>query len=175
MKKGVLEHDWFDRPLPANVEIGERSWLYSSYAFLHYQSELTCGVCIGHESGLYHNTFFDLGPQGEVKIGNYCAIVGGIFSTNGSVVIGDYALVAHEVVFADHAFAEPALHGRTRPRIEIDENVWIGARAMVIGEVQIGEGSIVGAFARVADVEIPPYTIFAGNPARQVGVVPRRG
>ena len=30
-----LTHDWYPDPLPANVTIGERSWLHSSYAFLH--------------------------------------------------------------------------------------------------------------------------------------------
>src|SRR5262249_58156271 len=89
------------------VVIGERSWLYSSFAFLHYRSESECGVRVGSDSGLYHGTFFDLGPSGEVEIGNYCSIVGAIISCNSRVVIRDYAFVAHEVVIADHFAAIP--------------------------------------------------------------------
>ena len=51
-----LEHDWFPKPLPGNVEIGTGSWLYSAFAFLHYRSEQPCGVRIGHNSGIYSLT-----------------------------------------------------------------------------------------------------------------------
>jgi len=44
-----LAHDWFPRALPDNVVIGERSWLYSSFAFLHYRSDQPCGVRIGSD------------------------------------------------------------------------------------------------------------------------------
>jgi acetyltransferase-like isoleucine patch superfamily enzyme len=179
MTNRVLEHDWFDRPLPANLQIGRDSWLYSSFSFVHYQSRCEYGVRVGHDSGMYNGTFFDLGPEGRVEIGNYCTIVGAIFSTNGHVKIGDYTFIAHEVVFADRSVAGPGLttpdsHRVPRSKIHIGENVWIGARAVVIGNVQIGEGSIVGAATNVTDIEIPPFTIFAGNPARQIGVVRRK-
>ena len=45
--------DWFDRPLPPNVRIGEGSHVYSSYAFLHHASERPCAVRIGRASGIY--------------------------------------------------------------------------------------------------------------------------
>ncbi len=71
MTKAVkLSHDWFPGALPQNVNIGERSWLYSSFAFRHYNSECSCGVNVGHDTGLYNGTFFDLGPNGEVI---YCS------------------------------------------------------------------------------------------------------
>ena len=46
-------------------------------------------------------TFFDLGPDGQVEIGDYCTIVGAIFSTNTRVSIGDHCFVSHEVVISD--------------------------------------------------------------------------
>jgi hypothetical protein len=100
-----VEEDWFPRPLPDNVVIGERSWLYSSFAFLHYGSERPCGLRVGRDTGIYQETFFDLGPCGEVVVGDYCTLAGPIFATNGRVVIGDYALISREVVFAD-AFSD---------------------------------------------------------------------
>src|SRR4051794_38907449 len=95
-----LSQDWYPRPLPGNVVIGERSWIYSAFAFLHHRSELPCSVEIGSNSGIYNGTFFELGPTGWAKIGNYCSIVGAIISTNGEVLIGDYVFVAHQVVLA---------------------------------------------------------------------------
>src|SRR5882672_6633285 len=107
MNAAQLPHDWFPQPLPANVVIGERSWCYSSFAFLHYQSRRACGVRVGHDSGIYNGTFFDLGPDGEVEIGNFVTLVGAIIATNSRVVIGDYAFLAHEVVLADSFAATP--------------------------------------------------------------------
>jgi acetyltransferase-like isoleucine patch superfamily enzyme len=174
----VLAHDWFPKPLPSNVLIGERSWLYSSFAFLHYRSQRPRGVRIGHDSGIYAGTLFDLGPDGEVDIGNYCTLVGPIISSNSRVVIGDYALISHQVVIADSFAAVlpgnvDALDDNTglatrSTSIAIGENVWIGAQAILLPGAHIGEGAIVGA-AAVVDFEVPAYAIVAGNPARVVG------
>jgi len=180
-----LEHDWFPRELPDNVEVGDRSWIYSTYAFLHYRSRRPCGVRIGSDSGIYHGTFFELGPQGRVEIGDFCALVGAVIRTDALVTIADYAFVAHEVVLADGPFAAPPGAGDTRGNgpaapagsardIVIGENVWIGARAVLLGGAEIGAASIVGA-AAVVDFPVPPYSIVAGNPARVVGEVPRAG
>jgi acetyltransferase-like isoleucine patch superfamily enzyme len=174
----MLEHDWFPRPLPANVTLGERSWCYSSFAFLHYQSRRPCGVRVGHDSGIYHGTFFELGPDGEVEIGNYCTLVGVIMSANSRVVIEDYAFLAHEVVLADSFAARPVSAraennaslgtGGQTALITVGENSWIGARAVLLSGARIGKGAIVGAAALV-DSEVPPFAIVAGNPARIVG------
>jgi acetyltransferase-like isoleucine patch superfamily enzyme len=162
-----LSHDWFPRPLPGNVILGPRTWCYSSFAFSHYQSRRPCGVRVGSDSGIYHGTFFDLGPEGEVEIGNFCTLVGAIISTNGRVVIGDYSFLAHEVVLADSFAARP---GPTPPAtgISIGQNCWIGARAVLLSGAMIGQGVIVGA-AAVVDFAVPSYAIVAGNPAKIVG------
>jgi acetyltransferase-like isoleucine patch superfamily enzyme len=169
----TLEHDWFPRPLPDNVELGSGSWLYSSYAFLHYRSRRPRGLRVGQHSGVYVGTMFDLGPEGEVEIGDYCAIVGPIISTNQRIGIGDYAFISYDVVLADSPFATPQ-HSETREDerggegIVIGENVWIGARATLLSGARIGEGAIIGAVA-VVDFEVPDYAVVAGNPARVVG------
>lgn len=167
----MLYHDWFPAPVPANVVIGERSWLYSSFSFLHSRSHRGQQVVIGHDSGIYHPSFFDLGEDAEVQIGNFCALVGVTISVNSRVVIGDYSFLAHDVVIADSFAATPAPTGKSAPII-IESNAWIAARAVLLGGAHIGEGSIVGAFA-VVDFTVPPYSIVAGNPARVVGEVAR--
>lgn len=180
MSEVLQSHDWFPRPLPANVVLGERSWCYSSFSCLHYQSQRAIGVRIGHDSGVYDGTFFDLGPDAEVEIGNFVTLVGAIISTNRRVVIGHYAFVAHEVVLADSFVARPfAVRNNVtensdntdgRVAIVLGENCWIGARAVLLSGACIGEGAVVGA-AAVVDFEVPPYAIVAGNPARIVGRV----
>lgn len=162
-----LAHDWYPQDLPPNVRIGHRSWLYSSFAFVHFRSELPVAVDIGKDSGVYNGTFFDLGPAGAVIIGNFCTVVGAIFATNGRVTLHDHAYVAHEVVIADRTAAVPA---PTEPGADltIGDTAWIGARAILLSGCTIGEGAIVGAGAVVTE-DVPPYAIVAGNPASLVG------
>ena len=53
--------------------------------------------------------------------------------------------------------------------ITIEDDVWIGSRAIILKGVTIGRGSIVGAGA-VVTKSTPPYSIVAGNPAKMVKV-----
>jgi acetyltransferase-like isoleucine patch superfamily enzyme len=166
-----LEHDWFPRPLPENVLIGERSWVYSSYAFIHFASRREPGVLIGRDTGVYDGSFFELGPKGSVTIGDFCSVVGAIIASNADVRIGDHTFIAHRVVIADSSDAAPSPTTEAAD-IEIGPNVWIGAHSALLGGVRIGEGSIVGA-GTIVDSDVPPYSIVAGNPARVVRRVER--
>jgi virginiamycin A acetyltransferase len=47
----------------------------------------------------------------------------------------------------------------------IGNDVWIGARSVVVSGVTIGDGAVIGAGAVVTS-DIPPYAIVAGAPAR---------
>ena len=84
---------------------------------------------IGNNTGIYNGTFFDLGSEGCVTIGDYCTIVGAIFSSNGCIIVGDYVFIAHEVTIADCVFATPE-HTLPTPEILIGDNVWIGSRSI---------------------------------------------
>jgi hypothetical protein len=111
----MLPHDWFPEPLPPNVIIGARSCLYSSFAFLHYRSQRPCGVRIGHDSGVYHGTTFELETEGEVEIGDYCTVVGAIFCSNSRMIVRNYVFIAHQVVIADSFAAVPPGKRRVHP------------------------------------------------------------
>ena len=161
----VLDHDWYPAPLPDNVSIGPRSWVYSSFAFVHCQSRR--GVHIGADSGVYNPTFFELGPDGEVKIGNFCTLVAAIINSNRRIEIHDYVFIAHEVYICDAPVAVPYDSSAVLPPLVIGENAWIGARAIIVGDASIGEGAIVGAGAVVLE-PVPPHTTVVGNPARVV-------
>jgi acetyltransferase-like isoleucine patch superfamily enzyme len=161
----VLAHDWFPRPLPETVSVGERSWLYSSYSVHHSQGR----VRIGPDTGVYNGSHFELGPDGEVEVGRFCTIVGAIIRTNGRVAIGDHTFIGHEVVIADTPFARPP-GGRSEPPspdVWIGAGVWIGARAIILGGARVGDEAIVGAGAVVAG-EVPRGATAVGNPARVV-------
>ena len=87
-----------------------------------------------------------------------------------SITIGDACMIAHGAYISDadwHGIydrAEPV--GNTKPVI-LEDNVWIGDSAIVCKGVTIGKNSIIGAGA-VVTKNVPPNSIFAGNPAKLV-------
>jgi acetyltransferase-like isoleucine patch superfamily enzyme len=92
----------------------------------------------------------------------------------GGVVIGD------DVLIADGVRLVPMNHGfQTRDipmsrqeisaqGIRIDDDVWIGAHAVVTDGVTIGRWAIVAAGA-VVSKDVEPYEIVGGVPARHIG------
>ena len=61
---------------------------------------------------------------------------------------------------------EPITPDETAP-VVIGENVWIGARAIILKGVTIGDNAIVGA-ASVVTKPVPANSVVAGNPAKFV-------
>ena len=161
----VLEHDWYPAPVPDNVVLGERSWLYSAFAFLHHRATARDAVRVGCDTGIYQGTNFDLGPDARVTIGDFCTIGGVLFCTNGRVSIGDHSLVSYSVVVAGSPAAAPGDEGDGD--IVIGDDVWVGAGAILLPGAVIGDGAIVAARA-VVDFEVPAGCVVAGNPARVV-------
>lgn len=52
-------------------------------------------------------------------------------------------------------------------RIDIGNDVWVGARAIILDGVAVGDGAIVAANS-VVTRSVPPYAIVAGVPARVI-------
>jgi len=50
-------------------------------------------------------------------------------------------------------------------QVIIGHDVWVGANAIIMGGVRIGNGAIIGAGA-VVTKDVPPYSIVAGVPAK---------
>jgi acetyltransferase-like isoleucine patch superfamily enzyme len=51
--------------------------------------------------------------------------------------------------------------------VTIEDDVWIGARAVILHGVRVGRGSVIGA-GSVVTKSVPPYAIVAGNPAQVI-------
>jgi putative colanic acid biosynthesis acetyltransferase WcaF len=82
------------------------------------------------------------------------------------------ATVAQEAYLCTgtHDFQDPCLQLITKP-ITIGKNSFIGARAMILPGVCIGDRAIVGAMS-VVSKDVPDHQIVAGNPAKKIGERP---
>ena len=98
-----------------------------------------------------------------------------LFGNGGGISIGRGTIFAHEVqVFArNHMYDDIDLKYipyDTRfndKHVEIGEFVWIGARAIILGGVTIGDGAVIAAGA-VVTKDVPSCAIVGGNPAKVI-------
>ena len=72
----------------------------------------------------------------------------------------------------DHRFDVPGQRIWDGERVEgkpviVEDDVWIGAAAVILSGVRIGKGSIIAA-GSVVTKDIPPYEIWGGNPAVKI-------
>jgi acetyltransferase-like isoleucine patch superfamily enzyme len=113
----------------------------------------------------------------RIKIGAYshigarCSIWAG--DSVGRITLGRHALLGPEVfVTASNYQIEPGTPVMDQPKVErsvvIGDDVWLGARVVVVAGVEIGDGCIIGA-SSVVTRSIPAGSIAVGNPARVVG------
>jgi acetyltransferase-like isoleucine patch superfamily enzyme len=179
-----LPWDWYPGTIPENVVLGESVYVETSFSFFHYRSQAPVGLQIGLGTCVYAGTMFDVGINGQVRIGDYGLLNGAMIFCDAAVEIGDYALISWNVVFMDnrrlpwnpterrHELRQAVsrtprrFEACTEPQpIRIEANVWIGFNTCVMPGVTIGEGAIVGARSLVLD-DVAPYTIVGGNPAR---------
>ena len=104
----------------------------------------------------------------NVSISSYVVI-----TTAGTVTIGNNVLIGYgaKILSANHHI--PENHGiifnaghDCKP-IVIEDEVWIGANAVVLPGIILGRGSVVAAGA-VVTKNVAPYTIVGGVPARLI-------
>ena len=66
-------------------------------------------------------------------------------------------------------FLDPTQKGRMYRlgQVKIEEDAFIGCNVVICNSVTIGKGAIVGA-GSIVTKDIPPYQVWAGNPARYI-------
>jgi maltose O-acetyltransferase len=82
--------------------------------------------------------------------------------------IGDHVSISAGVslITGAHKIDDPTFAGTAAP-ITIEDYVWIGMNATILGGVSIGKGAVVAAGALVWK-DVPPFTVVAGTPARAI-------
>ena len=126
----------------------------------------------GNKNDIYIGKRFSCGEYAEI---NFC--------TSKGIYIGDDVLMARGTLIraGNHKFDRLDIpinkQGHDAVAMEykqniysviVEDNVWIGANAIILSGAKIGKGSIIAAGAVVPKKEFPPYSIIAGSPARVI-------
>jgi acetyltransferase-like isoleucine patch superfamily enzyme len=91
-----------------------------------------------------------------------------VYNSKNNIIIGDNVLIAPRVTLITQThpispdrFFKSSISGK----IVIEDNVWIGSGVIILPDITIGKGTVVGAGA-VVTKDVPPYSVVAGVPAR---------
>jgi acetyltransferase-like isoleucine patch superfamily enzyme len=121
-------------------------------------------VTIGrHTYGVNEFTVFNATAENPVLIGSFCSIADGV-QIHGETHHANDRASTYPFRARLQGLAEPA---RGKGKVVIGNDVWIGSRAIILSNLQIGDGAVIGAGAIVTK-DVPPYAIVAGNPARLI-------
>lgn len=154
--------------------VGARSFVDPTAQVLGWQQ-----VRIGHHTIVGENTWINVNQRDSAEpvviIGDNCFIARRNFLSAGArITIGDYCLTGPDCHFlgADHEFSSPfapyAATGVTPDGvIEIGPNCWFGSSVIVMKDVRIGFGSVLGAGALITR-DVPPFSVVVGSPGRVV-------
>jgi len=136
-----------------NISLG-RAVNFGPYVQM-YAEECPAGIEIGDNSGFNSNVMINADKSQGIKI-------------------ADYVLVGPNVIFraADHVFESRDIpirdQGHESGRIVVERDVWIGANAIILKDVTIKQGAVIGA-GSVVTKDVGEYEVVAGVPARPIG------
>jgi maltose O-acetyltransferase len=126
-----------------------------------------CGERVNVEKGANFYTGWEIELGDDSSLGIDCMIPYDL-KVGKDVMMGPYVVI----VGNSHQFSRSDIPMRLQgikeyPPVRIEDDVWIGARAIIMPGLTLGKGSIIGA-GSVVTKDVPPYAIVGGNPAHLI-------
>jgi acetyltransferase-like isoleucine patch superfamily enzyme len=137
---------------------------FTPYFFRHWYLKKICGIKIGDSSSIHMGCFI---TGSNIKIGSNTVINRKTYlDGRASLTIGNNVNISHQTLIQTLTHDPQCLNfGCLCKPVLIEDDVWIGARAIILPGVKIGRGSVIGA-GSVVTKDVTPYSIFVGNPAK---------
>lgn len=123
------------------------------------------GAEIGENCNINAHCFI----ENDVKVGNNVTVKCGVYLWNG-ISIEDNVQIGPNVTFTNDKYPrakQPFVVQRTL----IKKNASIGAGAIILGGVTVGENSMIGA-GSIVTKDVPENELWVGNPAKFFRKIP---
>lgn len=167
----------------------ERVWLRSQvgsigHGSVIYEGTVLAGfprnILVGDDMQIWHQCFLAVGKHGRISfagqglLGVRCYLN----ASSGKIAVGKGVAIAPltQIYSYSHTYSQDSKVRETWQiaDVTIEDDVLIGSAVTILPGVTIGQGAIIGAGAVVVN-DIPPYTVVAGVPAREIGRRSQRG
>jgi acetyltransferase-like isoleucine patch superfamily enzyme len=154
------------------ASLGRNAYVHSSVQILGAEN-----VTIGDFSCISEYTWFNVNHRRKntvaIRIGDNCFIGRrNFFSSGKRIEIGSYVLTTIDCKFicSAHVTNDPLIpylaSGTTSDHaIRVGANCVFGAASTILGNIDIGHGSVIGAHTLVVK-SVPPFSMVVGNPGR---------
>mgnify|MGYP002623357063 CR=1 FL=1 len=125
-------------------------------------------------SGILHPcTLVTQSSEASIYLGKDSGMSGATLCCKKKISIGEYVGLGANVSIFDHDFhpLNPYYRKFSNEKhtickeVIIEDFAWIGANSIILKGVHIGRGAVIGA-GSVVTCDVPPLTVYAGNPAR---------
>ncbi len=130
------------------------------------------GATVGKRTIIYPGVW--IFPIKPLKIGDDVDLaLDVIITTNGGVEIGNRVLIGYRAQILSQNHLIPEKKGRIfgsgheKKKVVIGDDVWIGANAVILPGVTIGEGSVIAA-GSIVNKDVEPFSIVGGVPAKVI-------
>ena len=154
----------FKHPTAAieTTSIGENTKIWQYVVILHE-------AVIGENCNINCHCFV----ENDVIVGNNVTIKCGVYLWDG-IVIEDDVFVGPNVTFTNDLRPRSKKYPSSFDKTVLKKSCSIGAGAVIVGGVSIGEYAMIGA-GSVVTKSIPAFTLWYGNPAKLKSYVCRCG
>ncbi len=102
----------------------------------------------------------DISPTTSIGPGLYIGHFGG-------VVISPHAILGKNINIAQGITIGATSRGERRGAPTLEDRVWVGANAIIVGKITIGHDALIAPGAYV-NFDVPPGTVVLGNPGKVV-------
>jgi len=141
--------------------------IFFSNRFRMFIYKTIVGIPIGKDSIIWAGN--RINDASNLKIGSN-VIVGpnNVFLIRGGLIVGNNVNLSgfSFYISQEHDVNDPFGHTKLAPII-IDDNAWIATNSTIMPGVTIGKGAVVAA-GSVVTKSVPPYSVVAGNPAKEI-------
>ena len=134
--------------------------------FLNKNKWLDRRILVGdHTYGINDKTVLLFKKNDRVVIGKFCSIAVGVkIIASGE---HNYKAVSSFPFYAHYLKKNIEKDTYTKGEVNIGNDVWVGANAVILSGVKVGDGAVIAA-GSVVTKNIPPYAIVAGVPAKVI-------